>query len=88
MKTARDLWVRPYDDDRIFPLIRMYLREAVAPRSKTHKPEHIDMVFTDERLRLVRSVGITSYLHWVCSANLYNQKKELCRDGNFIESKT
>lgn len=74
---TKQAWVGPYDDTRIFPLIRTYIRECLAPRSNTTPVHMVDTIFDDERLRLVRRVDIKSYCSWAINANLYSQKCRL-----------
>lgn len=74
---AKRAWVGPYDDARILPLIRTYIRECLAPRSNTIPSHLVDKIFTDERLRLVRRVGPRSYRSWVENANKYSEQRKL-----------
>lgn len=77
MGKGKDLWVGPYDDARVFPMIRTYIKEVLTPTWEPVLVPYIDEIFSDERLKLVRKVGIKSYLSWVCNANLYHLRKGL-----------
>lgn len=56
--------VDPCDQQYVFPLVRSFLRE-IAPKTNTFLPEHVELIFTDQHLTMLKGVSLGIILGWM-----------------------